>query len=257
MKFSAMKFSSWKLAFVAAIGMVLNGSPALAGNIIGIDFGTNGNLLGPSDTAGVTPQQNFNQAPGAAGSVLNLIDSTGASTAADASYSGFTGTFDFASTSTPDRDLVNSAAYIRNSSLTPVLTVTDVPYVLYDVVVYSTQGGTTRDSLFNIGTQNIYFRDTQAAPPFDQSSGTFAGDPAGNGNYMLFTGISGSSFTLNIQGLTGGGGLFQSGLGGIQIIDMSPPAPEPSTAVLLGLGIAACSTLRRKRPASVGASHQS
>ena len=241
-----MKRSSWKFVLLATFSLASGGSSAGAVTTIGVDFGTTGNLLTTTDSAGIFPQQNFNQAPGASGSVLNLLDSAGATTTTDISYSNFTGTFDFAGTSTPDHDLVNSGAYVRNSALTPVMTVTNIPYTLYDVVIYSTQGGTTRDSLFNIGAQNIFLRDTQAYPPFDQAAGTFSGDPAGDGNYVLFEGISGSSFTLNIQGLSGGGSLFQTAFGGFQILDQTPPAPEPSTALLCSLALIGSQVVRRR-----------
>lgn len=70
----------------------------------------------------------------------------------------------------------------------------------------------------------------------------FTGTGVGNnseGNYVVFTGITGTSFTLNAGGTAGTA--LRAPINGFQIIQV----PEPTSALLVALGSLAL--LRRRR----------
>ncbi|MES2997423.1 MAG: PEP-CTERM sorting domain-containing protein [Verrucomicrobiota bacterium] len=109
-------------------------------------------------------------------------------------------------------------------------------YLYFDILTARTYG-------FTIGSQTFFTNDGSgtgnyalASPTWTRATGTTSGTATANANYALFTGLSGSSFTIS------GAATPRSVLSGIQIVAV----PEPSAAALLG-GLGMLALLRRRR----------
>ena len=131
----------------------------------------------------------------------------------------------------------------------------------YDVYVYfdGNNGGSSRSSNYAIGAMFASGEDSESTSwasgqnvdkvyqlpvAGGTSGGTFpvAGPNGNEGNYVLLSGITGSSFTLAATpGATPD--INRAPINGIQIVEV---VPEPSTTALLGLGGLALILRRRK-----------
>ena len=125
----------------------------------------------------------------------------------------------------------------------------------YDLIIYSdtdrgpTTSGNARTSVFTVteagGTvSSALTEDDNSAPRvFDGNYILSDGNGAGTdySNYTVISGLSASSFTLEITSPGGGG---RGGISGFQIV--ANTVPEPTSAALLGLGGLGL-VLRRRR----------
>ena len=125
----------------------------------------------------------------------------------------------------------------------------------YDLIIYSdtdrgpTTSGNARTSVFTVteagGTvSSALTEDDNSAPRvFDGNYILSDGNGAGTdySNYTVISGLSASSFTLEITSPGGGG---RGGISGFQIV--ATAVPEPTSAALLGLGGLGL-VLRRRR----------
>lgn len=230
---------------------------ALAANTfaasIGVNFEGGGNGVGAismasTDVAGVVPQANFNNEPGNSGTSVGLNDATGHSTTALLTYSA-SGTYSVGQASPVggDQELNDGFIYGNGS-----VTVTGVPYHMYDVYVYELNDAAGRVETTTMGTTNYY---GAAASPQDAnhvsgSANTYlytqsvqtnvAGTPTANGDYALFANVTGGSFTFT-DSAPGNGYL-----NGFQIVQV---VPEPSSVVLVCCGAvgAFVMAIRRRR----------
>lgn len=114
------------------------------------------------------------------------------------------------------------------------ITFTGVPFELYDVFVYRRSDQADRAGSFSIGNQTYYMRDTSASHPKSEAGYILSADTSysGNryalieeievGNYVQFTDMSGSEFTLAVQALSGADDAHpRSKVSGIQIVEVS------------------------------------
>ncbi len=123
---------------------------------------------------------------------------------------------------------------------TYAVTASNVPYSAYHVYVYMRSDGSARAGSFAIGDTTYYARGGLTNPAADGtgyvlSSDTTLGDGTDidQGNYVVFTGLSGSSFTLNLEAVFAGDSANpRNKVAGFQIVEV----PEPATLALLGLG---------------------
>jgi hypothetical protein len=95
-----------------------------------------------------------------------------------------------------------------------------------------------------VTTATTYGKDAKTAGwkgTFVQAFGISAA-AATAGNYVRFTRLTGSGFTLTATPVTGMG---QGPINGLQIIAL----PEPASLVLVGVGLAASLVARRRSPA--------
>ena len=232
---------------ISALGcaaVLLAGAVASADGI-GINFIGGGPPSGAEDLsvdnadgpAGVVPQSDWNNLPNASGAVGSVIDSngivlgaTGVSWTSNNTWSVGNGS------TTADHILMNG--YLDTNSTDPTtVTISNVPYALYDVYVY-TDGDNTND---RIGSFDI-----NGTAHLAQDVATFAGvyDDAtadGIGNYLLFEGLSGDTLAMATPVN------FRAPLNGLQIVDRTPPVPEPTAALLYGAGMALVGTVVRRR----------
>jgi hypothetical protein len=206
---------------------------------IGIDL-TPGPGLAPKDSAGAPPfaQTHFNTVSHSTGNFLS--DSNGNPTVC--SFVGNLGSGFFThlldTPAGPD-EMLNNTLILDNSDFSFALGF--IPYSSYSIVIYDLSAAGMMQSI-SIGSTTFYtsspnptgpgYVDGNPATPFlyTLGSSTDSTAPTPNSDYVIFTGLSGSSQTVFMRGLTGG---FRA-LSGLQIIDTS--VPEPSTFALMGFG---------------------
>src|SRR5687768_9274746 len=138
-----MRFSRRASFGIAAAAVLALGSAAHAQfNSIGVNFsGGAGDEPDPDQvtpvtgTTGVVPQANWNNAQGATGTLANLIDDTGAATGASLTFAS-NNTWGRDLSATPTNDLLSNYLDAGEAN-TATATVSNVPYAVYDVIVYA------------------------------------------------------------------------------------------------------------------------
>ncbi|MBX6312591.1 MAG: PEP-CTERM sorting domain-containing protein [Isosphaeraceae bacterium] len=236
-----------RLALAVASWIALGFGPAArAEPLIGINFAGGGgpgspSTLNPTDLAGVVPQMFWNNAAGASGVLANLSgaeDGTPVATAISVTWSSNNTWSTGIPLTTPNNRLMEG--YLDTGSTTHTLvTVSGIPLSVYDVYVY-TDGDNPET---RVGSYTIAgVTQTTTDPAGVNFNGTFI---LGQ-NYTVFTGLTGSSFTLDATPLAVGGAP-RAPVNGVQIVPSAIPEPSTlvlgGTAVLFGLG----SAWRRRR----------
>jgi hypothetical protein len=256
---------TYRSLFLAAVAALGSASAAHA-TVIGLNFASgedfadgvtvtslNYDLL-PADSAGVVPSANWNNLHLAnasinnTGGATNVVDSTGAATTADVVFQT-NGTWDTGGPLTNGnfkmmRAHLDGRASFFVSPADPTVTVSSIPYSTYDVYVYFdavTSDGSV-NSNYTIGSQTFFIKDTSTfnGTTFVQGTGTTSGTRTSGANYVLFSGLSGASFTMTADSET-----FRAEVSGMQIVDTTvipAPAALPAGLALLG-GMA----LKRRR----------
>jgi hypothetical protein len=218
---------------------------------IGLNFGAdeypnspNAGTLAAATLAGVVPQANWNnlrlnngtnsalvidsagRAVATAASVTWSSPNTWSSTGRGEENNGFPiGGDRTLMTGYLDTDNAAGVARITVSGLDPALTAG------YDVIVYAL-GGTSanRYGAYSIGTVTNVINSAAMPTNFVLDAGVNTNDI---GNYAVFKGLTGSSFTLIANAVTAFGNGFRAPINAIQIIKSTPPS---------GLSIAATAT---------------
>ena len=209
------------------------------------DEGPANNVLPSAAVAGVVPQANWNNRnEGNFNPGTDLVDSNGGTlvgTTASVSTQWTNGVANHGSAS-GDQILMNGGLDGGNTT-TLSMTVNNVPYALYDVYVYFDGGNTS-------GLNGTYTADDGVAPQSalgtDNSNWNttpgFVLDTGSGGNYLVFSGLTGSNLTVSsLPTVTGG--VTRAPLNGIQIVEV---VPEPSTSILALLGLVGFVARRRR-----------
>ena len=230
-------------SLLATAAILIAGSPAAnAQTIISIDFGAVAdNVVSPTASAGVVAATNWNTSfPAGFGglpdnNITNINDNLGDPTTADYSFSNFSGTSAAGSAmSGSDGTMLNGQLFNNNwgQIFLPALTVSEIPFALYDVYIYANANVTGRSAEYQIGS-NVQILSNATNPT------TFVeGD-----NYVKFSSLSGSSFNLDARATIDiGGGIEQVVLSGVQIVAV----PEPSVVFMGALGLIALIVFRRR-----------
>jgi hypothetical protein len=196
-------------------------------------FNTNNN---PTGAAGLPARSGTL----AAGSLLGLVDSTGAVTAASVTWSSNNAYYNSSGTATNQARL--AVGYLDDGGANGAsVTFSALPYAVYDVYILlgSDAGNTHNSEVPRVNGVNVLAADF---PAFGNLTGSGGGwieaDGVTRGNYVVARGITGSSVTIAGQNVT----TNRIGISGIVISEV----PEPSAA-LLGLGTLAGLALRRRR----------
>ena len=212
---------------------------------IGLHFssGTNGNdcPLSYTDAAGQVSQRVWNNgvsSPDGSGVLYSLRNGAGTVTPARASW-------DFAAPGEdPGFEAVSGPARLAKSAVmdgpdrgpgitNSLLTVSQIPFGVYDVLVYSSSahGGTDTVAEFRLRSQSIFLREaawTDYSGAWIEAAGTLDQGPlTPAGNYVCFRGLTNSSFTLAVTARSTTGQTPQAALNGIQIVpslNVAPPA---------------------------------
>ncbi len=178
------------------------------------------------EIAGLYSQSHWNNvASAASGTATNLMDSQGATTTADVAWSTPNVWQNNTGTDAGDRRMM--AGYLDNFHSGGALTVSDIPWVQWDLIVYteSDRGGSpVSQYVLHAGGQTLTASTTDA--------GAFDGILDEGLDYVIFRGIYGHSFTLTAVQQSGAAA---APINGLQIV-LVTAVPEPSTAILLGLG---------------------
>jgi hypothetical protein len=232
----AFAFLSSTIAFATTISVDFVGGSGVNGTPV---------PLGPADLAGVVPAMHWNSAANNApvGNADNLLDSNGAITSASLTWSS-NNTWSNQITST-DPDSRMMKGYLDNAGgPATVIIMSAIPYSKYDVYVYFKSDNTSVAGTigrFTLNNEVIYGANTGPVSPsgkfgmFVEASGSSAGDPNAIGNYLVFHGVSGSSFNLSAEA-----DKYTAAVAGLQI----QPVPEPPSFVLAGIAFIAVAWAR-------------
>ena len=208
------------LVALAAIFMMRAES---AENVISIDFqGAAGagptSVMGAGEIAGVVARSNWNTFSALNATQNNLTDETGTNVFATVTVSGCPDLF-----STPLADIPGNnrmmKGYLDTTNVsTTTVAVTGIPAYAngFSVIVYCNGGGTNRQGAYTIGATTINcFEQYLFAGTFVNSVNITATQGTA-GNFVVFPGLSGNSFTLTAtpQGVGG----VRAPVNGIQIV---------------------------------------
>jgi hypothetical protein len=228
-------------AEAASIGLNFVGGRSGTGGGTG---GSDGDDVPAGQTAGVVPQDYWNNGFGpnnAAG--LPLVDNGNLPTGAVATWSGVPNCWTVSGSGTAadaDAALMNGYIDTNNSSGFTTVTVANVPYSEYDVIVYCdgdatggrsgtyTVNGITLTPLADVGNWP-YTGPAPTAGAYDDATVDLGG------NYAVWTGLTGSPLVVTADEAATGGG-FRAPINAIQIVGIGE-IPEPVTMLAVGLGI--------------------
>ena len=216
--------------------------------VISIDLVGGGIAMGSGETAGVVPRSFWNEAIGASNGTapLTLIDETGTTTSATATWSDALGTiWQLPIVDAPGNTRM-MIGYLNGKGGNATVSVTGLPAnsLGYDVYVYADgdNGSATRTATYQISGSGFT---TTSANVTDAAgvnfSGKFVQANNSNGNYVVFA-IQGTDFVLTAIPGTASDGNPRAPINGLQIVPKSPDftltASTPTSVVVAAGGSA-------------------
>lgn len=250
------------LAYLVGLGAVVLASSSSRAQVISIDFyggggggGTTQAVMAADEFAGIVPRANWNSlTPNVQATPQNLMTDTG-SAGGNVVWTS-QNTWNTGHVQAPG-DLRMMKGYIdTNDTSVTTVTVAGLPSsitsVPYSVIVYfdGDNGTQQRVGRFAIGDQVLWARDpggaftgtyTQAqttVDPLPGATGTgldnqaAAADAVPAGNFLVFSGLVGDTFTLSAQASVSSGTTNRAAINGIQILPTAL-VPEPAALSLL------------------------
>lgn len=198
---------------------------AARGNALSVSFVGFSTAMQPSEVAGVVPAANWNNAPDASGTLLNLMDNLGGATGISVQWNS-NNVWGIGLSDAPGNVRMMNGYLDSTDTSTTSVTVSGIPPWLvqngYDVYVYTDGGGIERTGDYTIGNQTIQARD------HTNFNGTFTEAMFSVGNYVVFPELYQSSFTMSARANPNGG--FRAPVNAIQIVAL----PAGSGTGLLG-----------------------
>lgn len=265
-----MKSASTCLALLASAAVLL--TPESRAETISINFVDNFSIdaMLAADIAGAsgvnTRVANWNNVQaGATGSLSSLVYNSGSNSGASLSFTTGLGAWRLPGITPGDGDDRMWVGYLDASDTGASVTLSGLTFTgTYDVYVYfdGDNGANWRVGNYSIGAITDGGEDSentswgagqnsvklyQLAVPGAGGNATFGSGPTNNdeGNYIVLSGVSGSTFTLNAVAGASGGGL-RAPINGIQVVGTA--VPEPASAAVLFSGVAGLLGLRRRGP---------
>ena len=211
--------TSGNLAHTTSVNFLISNATPGAG-AISIDFVGSGVPMASTEIAGIVPRSNWNEAAGANGSGMALVDETGTTSTANLAWSS-SSVFKLPTRNTPGNFRMMNG-YLDTVGQNAIVTVTGLPAnsTGYDIYVYAdgANSGATRNSTYQISgagitTTSINLTDA----PHTNFSGTYVQANSSNGNFVQFT-IPSADFTITAIPGTGSDGTARAPINGIQII---------------------------------------
>lgn len=150
--------------------------------------------------------------------------------------------------STNDAQLFNGVADVFTSATAAF---SNIPFAAYDLYVYMFDDGASRIGGFTVGSTTYYARGGAGMPNTSGTGYVLSTDTTivngvdasvTQGNYVKFSGLTGSDLLLTLFAADGSTTTERSKVAGFQIVQV----PEPSRAVLLMIAFSAI-TARRGR----------
>lgn len=200
-----------------------------AADPIGINFGSgraNASLL-PTDTAGVVAQENWNNADGPAGGPVTLNDASGTATTTQLTWAADEQWSHAGPAADGNGTLLTGWISANNTTDPPAtVTLTGIPFDLYDIYVYFSHDRATEDVL--ISETNSKFppflaheddTDILASVIFNEQLLTADGDLSQVGNYARFNNLSDADIELVLDPAGAGGTAERGAITGIQIVE--------------------------------------
>jgi hypothetical protein len=255
------------LSYLFGLGAMILPASFSGAQVISVDWyggggggGTTQEVMGPTESAGVVPRTNWNSlTPNTQAAPQTLITDTG-SAGGNVVWTS-ANTWNVGHVQAPG-DLRMMKGYIdtNDTSITTV-TVAGLPSSItsapYSVIVYTDgdNGTQARVGRYSIGDQVLWTRDAGGAFTGVYSQGQTSIDPlpgatgtgldnqgvaAGAvpaGNYLIFSGLTGDTFTLAAQASVSAGGTNRAAINGIQIVPTSL-VPEPAAMTMLLIPLA-------------------
>lgn len=232
-----MKRFLLSLGLVIVLSSLVIPSQAAASSIISLNFASGAASDYPMTsamTAGVIPAANWNNLVGSTGSGTNLLDSTGITTIAAVTWTcdGCGQIWSFSGTDA----IMETYLDYHDASITEAVTVSGLPAnSSFDVYVYfdGSNPVSSRSAGYTIDSQTYWTTDV-AGSDFDdtfiQASGVTEAAATDYGNYAIFSGLTGSEFTLFVTP-SDLSDVPRGAVNGIQIVTTS--VPEPGTVMLI------------------------
>lgn len=231
------------------------GGSGTAFNADTVDAGSTGGQTGAGDFAGVVRADWWGNSWNGGGQVLNpqnLIDDEGVASTIDmSSNTGLSYNVGaFGADTGGDWNRTMLSAYVNNESGQPVtLTLSDInaTYATYDLYVYFMSDVDSRVGDITVGGTTYFFGANPGSltdpAQFNLASVTTSAGYDTDANYAKFSGLTADSLTMTANFWTNNTATERSfgGISGFQLV----PIPEPSAALLGGLGM--LGLLRRRR----------
>lgn len=247
-----------KIASTALVALLATTSATFAASI-GVNFvneySTSDSTLASNDEAGLIKQDNWNNVDVLTrdGSTGALNDDSGSATGVNLSWSKVNNSFYGASTSaSPDEKLFRGMIegdYNGTGPLGPLLSISGVGYATYDVYVYmadfaSTPANVTVDGVtkYYTGTNDFATNGFVEATSTSTSSQPLA-------TYALFSGLTGSDFTITFDKTPVSGFSNRATTVGFQIVEAAP-VPLPAALPMLVAAVGGLGMLRRRKRAA-------
>jgi hypothetical protein len=214
---------------VNGIQIIPSPQQSTTARVVSINFVGNGTLMGTSESAGVVAKTNWNNATGNTNSSMALKDETGAGNGATLSYTGDN------PWAVPITDTAGNfrmmRGYLDTGNQNPsTITISGLPFSTtgYDIYVYidGDNETSTVTGTYTISGTGITAASIKATDPGNANfNGTFTQASNSNGNYIKFTAVQATAFTLKATPTTASNGVLRAPVNGIQIV----PSPQTST----------------------------
>jgi hypothetical protein len=245
-------------AIVLAAALAVPTLTTQAQSVISWNLDRYGTISG-ANQAGVVLAPNWNNS-WPANPTVNLIDNTGAATTLDLSYGSYnTWSVNGNTGPTPGQDAdgsynrnllngyLNSGPAAWGPSITnSYVSLSQIPYSVYDIYVYFSSGAANLNGSVSDGSTTFYFSTLGSAEIsganalLTQTTDTIGSINPG-ADYAIFTGLTGASQKLTLNMLSGND--KWGGIAGFQVVAV----PEPGTLALAALGGLGMLALRHRR----------